>query len=595
MLGFVEPPISGGLPHLWWVPTGPLTRFPLHAAGHHMKRSGETALDRVVSSYSPTIKSIIHTRQQRNSNKVPLPHTRLTRRSGRLAQGCSNGDPCKVGRSLGHRLSGVPVGIWKPTYCLGATTRLHDSLSSQFSLQTFLALPPNTKYIMLPGASSAHHHHRHHHHHLRQLIHRSYRPHLLPLFSKDTHHTRIRKFTMDNAISILLGFPPPQPFATDDDYDIAVNSHLQQIDHLFSKETATITRNGIDILQLLDPAINSISYLAVFNTLSKTTSFPPNARLQALLDKVASGTLLPHDLAVEVLAKAILRLDPSGAMLTSHHLSLVRLAYDNNVPEPAFQVKARAAFEQVITHPTRDGGVSKIMTKAFNKWVLVSLLMNKRTPTVPATTGSNASKTCKTTAKPYLSIAAQFNTMITTSLKALVEANSTVWANDRNTGLVQEVLAAHQKWQIINLRRIYAKVSLAELRQQTYNAETGDLLPSNNDVETLVQGMISSSMLNGVIKKPASKPPYLKYLSESGDLSEKQYQREITAIFVKMKDLEAIYKATSARLATNPFYIKQHIRESQRKKELGHNKSSAFDATVDDEDLMTGVSEGGAL
>lgn len=355
-------------------------------------------------------------------------------------------------------------------------------------------------------------------------------------------------------------------------------------------------------------------------------------------------------------------------MLTSHHLSLVRLAYDNNVPDPAFQVtdkqivyfpgmsrdqgsgnrtdtaiqkplcdlslpptgyimvetglttavtvdqvlqydltcgllycsnrqwvKARAAFERVITHPTRDGGVSKIMTEAFNKWVLVSLLVNGRTPTVPATTGSNASKTFETTAKPYLSIAAHFDTMIATSLKALVEANSAVWANDRNNGLVQEVLAAHQKWQIIDLRRIYAKVSLAELRQQTCSAETGDLLPSDNDVEALVQGMISSGMLNGVIEKPADKPPYLKYLSESGDLSEKQYQREIAGIFGRMKDLESIYKATSARLSTNPFYVKQHIRESQREKELGHNKASAFEATVDDEDLMTGVSEGGAL
>lgn len=55
---------------------------------------------------------------------------------------------------------------------------------------------------------------------------------------------------MDNAVSILLGFPPTQPFATDEDYDTAVNSHLQQIDHLFGKETATIARHGIEILQV---------------------------------------------------------------------------------------------------------------------------------------------------------------------------------------------------------------------------------------------------------------------------------------------------------------------------------------------------------
>lgn len=355
-------------------------------------------------------------------------------------------------------------------------------------------------------------------------------------------------------------------------------------------------------------------------------------------------------------------------MLTSHHLSLVRLAYDNNVPEPAFQVtdkqivyfpgmsrdqgsgnrinaaiqkplcdltlpptgyimvetglttavtvdqvlqydltcgllycskrqwvKARAAFERVITHPTRDGGVSKIMAEAYNKWVLVSLLVNGHAPTTPSTTGSNASKSFETTAKPYISIAAHFDTLNATSLKTEVEANSGVWANDRNTGLVQEVLAAHQKWQIIDMRRVYSTVSLTNLREQTCSAETGDVLPSDNDMEALVQGMISSGMLNGSVEKPAGRPPHVRYLSESGDLSEKQYQREIAAVFGRMKDLEAIYKATSARLSTNPFYVKQYIRESQREKEMAHNKSAAFEATVDDEDLMTGVSEGVSL
>lgn len=55
---------------------------------------------------------------------------------------------------------------------------------------------------------------------------------------------------MDNAVSVLLAFPPPQPFATDDEYDIAVNFHLHQIDDLFGKEPATIAQHGIEILQV---------------------------------------------------------------------------------------------------------------------------------------------------------------------------------------------------------------------------------------------------------------------------------------------------------------------------------------------------------
>ncbi|KAM7219909.1 CHAT domain containing protein [Rhypophila decipiens] len=64
-LGFDRPPTDGIWPRIWWVPTGPLTKFPIHAAGHHARRSSETVLDRAMSSYSPSIKAIIHGRRHR--------------------------------------------------------------------------------------------------------------------------------------------------------------------------------------------------------------------------------------------------------------------------------------------------------------------------------------------------------------------------------------------------------------------------------------------------------------------------------------------------------------------------------------------------
>ncbi|KAK4870149.1 hypothetical protein LT330_005203 [Penicillium expansum] len=64
VLGFKETPKDDNWPHVWWIPTGILTRFPLHAAGHHLRACGETALDRVISSYSSSVKAIIQGRQQ---------------------------------------------------------------------------------------------------------------------------------------------------------------------------------------------------------------------------------------------------------------------------------------------------------------------------------------------------------------------------------------------------------------------------------------------------------------------------------------------------------------------------------------------------
>ncbi|MGW2571657.1 CHAT domain-containing protein [Streptomyces sp. NPDC001537] len=43
-----------GTPRVWWCPTGPLALLPLHAAGRH---PGESVIERVVSSYTPTIRA----------------------------------------------------------------------------------------------------------------------------------------------------------------------------------------------------------------------------------------------------------------------------------------------------------------------------------------------------------------------------------------------------------------------------------------------------------------------------------------------------------------------------------------------------------
>ncbi|KAL9122176.1 MAG: hypothetical protein Q9187_001266 [Circinaria calcarea] len=68
-LGFTQPPSGESWPHVWWIPTGPLSKFPLHAAGRHGEGSTQTVLDRVMSSYSSSIKAIIHGRRSR----IPEP------------------------------------------------------------------------------------------------------------------------------------------------------------------------------------------------------------------------------------------------------------------------------------------------------------------------------------------------------------------------------------------------------------------------------------------------------------------------------------------------------------------------------------------
>ncbi|WP_433555831.1 CHAT domain-containing protein [Pseudonocardia xinjiangensis] len=76
----VHPGGGAPWPRVWWSPSGPLNFLPLHAAGRHDVR-GASVLDRVVSSYTPTMRALLHSRArpvpagERTALAVAMPET----------------------------------------------------------------------------------------------------------------------------------------------------------------------------------------------------------------------------------------------------------------------------------------------------------------------------------------------------------------------------------------------------------------------------------------------------------------------------------------------------------------------------------------
>lgn len=63
-LGFTKTPEENeDWRRVWWVRAGLFGLFPLHAAGYHETEPRISTIDRVVSSYTPTIKSLAHSRR----------------------------------------------------------------------------------------------------------------------------------------------------------------------------------------------------------------------------------------------------------------------------------------------------------------------------------------------------------------------------------------------------------------------------------------------------------------------------------------------------------------------------------------------------
>ncbi|MEZ0116014.1 tetratricopeptide (TPR) repeat protein [Catenulispora sp. EB89] len=57
-LGHHRLPADDQWPRLWWCPMGPLAILPLHAAGYHSEPGHHSVLDRVISSYTPTLRAL---------------------------------------------------------------------------------------------------------------------------------------------------------------------------------------------------------------------------------------------------------------------------------------------------------------------------------------------------------------------------------------------------------------------------------------------------------------------------------------------------------------------------------------------------------
>lgn len=62
-LGFSRLPCDNAWPRVWWVGNGLLNILPIHASGYHEARPPQTVLDRVISSYAPTVRSLAYAKE----------------------------------------------------------------------------------------------------------------------------------------------------------------------------------------------------------------------------------------------------------------------------------------------------------------------------------------------------------------------------------------------------------------------------------------------------------------------------------------------------------------------------------------------------
>jgi len=247
------------------------------------------------------------------------------------------------------------------------------------------------------------------------------------------------------------------------------------------------------------------------------------------------------------------------------------------------------ALEQCISHPTDENAVSTIMLQAFFKWTLVSLLLHGRIIGLPGNPLSGAAAAFDGLGEPYLDIDGLFAEENAEGLKTLRGRHEARFIADGNLRLVDLVISAFQKWQIVGLGNLYSKISISEVRQLTQSAVTGKPLETDAEVEALLKSMIESKMLSATLE-PASfgRPAHLAFLPSPALIPEAKYATQLEAAVQSVAKVTADIEAANAALGRNREYLRYLQKEKKRREKEG-DPAIDFEATIEDEDLMLGI------
>lgn len=140
-------------PQIWWIPVGLMSIFPIHAAGDHSGKSDNNALDRVISSYATTIKSL-HTSRQINDKRSSTTFIRAAFIA--MSETPSQHDLAFADEEVNHLISRIPdssvqkIVFKSPAYKRDVLPVLQDCSIAHFSCHGIVDLSdPSASSLLL--------------------------------------------------------------------------------------------------------------------------------------------------------------------------------------------------------------------------------------------------------------------------------------------------------------------------------------------------------------------------------------------------------------------------------------------------------------
>ncbi|KAF1984461.1 hypothetical protein K402DRAFT_336666 [Aulographum hederae CBS 113979] len=211
-------------------------------------------------------------------------------------------------------------------------------------------------------------------------------------------------------------------------------------------------------------------------------------------------------------------------------------------------------FEHVITAPN-IGSPHVFMLEAYQKWLLCQCLANGHSPAAPSTTNSTALKHLQNAAKPYTALASIFKSGDRARLFAEIDVGQSVWTNDGNWGLVDQLARHLDRFHILNLQKCYSALPLSFVAH--------GLNRSSSDTKRFIEMLISTNQLNAETQMPpntSASEPVLRLYPEtriSGPLARTELQQleALKAQTGRTEKIAGFVRAANLRASVTKEYL----------------------------------------
>lgn len=250
---------------------------------------------------------------------------------------------------------------------------------------------------------------------------------------------------------------------------------------------------------------------------------------------------------------------------------------------------SRASFylENVLVTPC-ERGANGYMVEAYKKWILVNLLAHGRLRDLPHGIQQSTRKIFKGVAKPYESVAEAFVKTNQQRVLAEIQEGNTIWHEDGNVGLMQQLLCDHQTRSIIRLGTTYAALPLPEVASK--------IKMSEDAAGRYLNALIQQRTLHAALEQRANGQHVLRFFEgasrDSLSKPELQLRDDLIQQTRRIQRLAEDIKEADHSLSMHKAYI-ESARRARKKGDQATGEDDPMDTSYgptgevsEDEDVM---------